>query len=126
MSKNHTAGTKKRTKQLAGLSGIILLYCFGALFFITTDPSRLPLPLLVAPFMWLFVTIFVTVLYMVTIRHVLSTRKRRILTAAIVAALPVMLLVFQSIHQLTIKDALLSVAIISIAMFYIQKADYIK
>lgn len=126
MSENHTAGTKKRTKRLVGLSGIGLLYCLGVLFFVTTDPTNMPLPLLVVPFLWLFAVIFISILYLLSIKHVFGARKRRILAASIAAALPVLLLVFQSIHQLTIKDVLLSVAIIAVASFYIEKADYIK
>ncbi len=42
------------------------------------------------------------------------------------ASLPVLLLVFQSVHQLTIRDVLVSVSLLAFAIFYISRADFIR
>jgi hypothetical protein len=45
--------------------------------------------------------------------------------AGTAAALPVLLLVFQSIHQLSVKDVLLVFVLLAAISFYLSKADFI-
>jgi hypothetical membrane protein len=81
---------------------------------------------LVLPFIWLFVVLFMTTFWLARKRfHALSDR-RAIMTAGVVATLPVLLLVFQSVHQLSIKDVLLAVGLIIVTTFYLSRADFIR
>lgn len=98
---------------------------FGPIFFAVTDPERLPIALLIIPFIWLFGVLFWI------IRAVLSTKtaanKRQSgYIASLVASLPVLLLLFQSIHQLAFRDVVLSVGIVALAAIYMFRADFIK
>lgn len=102
---------------------LILLYAFGPFFFALTDPGRLPIALLIVPFMWLFIALFVTT-WLVLKREGQAKRRRSIIATA-AATLPVLLLVFQSIHQLSIKDVLLAVVLLVAITFYLSKADFI-
>ena len=108
------------------VTGLLLLYAAGILFFILTNPSHLPLVLLVLPFMWLFTVIFWSVWLLAGLSKTLNPVRRRILVAGATAMLPSLLLVFQSIHQLTGRDVLLTVAFIGLAVFYVSRADFIK
>lgn len=90
-----------------------------------TNPDNLPLPLLVLPFLWLFAVLFVT------IRNLLGRmREVRARQAALIAGfgatLPVLLIVFQSIHQLSIRDVLLCLGLVGVAALYMLRADFIK
>lgn len=100
---------------------LALIYMSLPVFLSLTDPAKLPLPLLVVPFLLLFVIFFVTIRLAVKRLN----RRKRLLVAAAGASLPVLLLVFQSIHQLTVKDVLIVLVLISVTMFYLSRADFI-
>lgn len=105
--------------------GYLLLVLSGPLFLAVTNPERLPLLFIVVPFVWLFVTLYVSINFVFAWRWPDSPRKRKIIVAGVGAALPVLLLVFESIHQLTIKDFLLAVALVAFISFYMSRADFI-
>ena len=46
--------------------------------------------------------------------------------AGIIASVPVLLAVFQSIHQLSIRDVLLSVGLVVLAAVYMLRADFMR
>lgn len=84
-----------------------------------TDPQKLPSILLIVPFFLLF-TIFVTcVLFMLSMAGPLGRRQLKI--GAIIAAVPVFLLVLQSLGQLTVRDVLTIVSLFAIAYFYLSR-----
>lgn len=114
------AKTKKNT-----LIKLALLYGGGMLFLGLTDPARLPVPLLIVPFLWLFVALFITANHVVSWRAPNLARKRRVVVAGVCATLPVLLLVFESIHQLSLKDLLIALALVICASFYMLRADFI-
>lgn len=103
----------------------MILYLSGPLFFAFTSPQSLPLPLLVLPFIWLFSVLFVTTWLILKGRQTV-TRKQAVLVSGSIACIPVLLAVFQSIHQLSIKDVLISVGLVTIAAIYMLRADFIK
>lgn len=104
---------------------IALLYVCGPLFFVTTNPHNLPLPLLVLPFLWLFTVLFVTTASLVKRRNTVS-RRQVVISAGVVASIPVLLAIFQSIHQLSIKDVFLSAGLVLLAAWYVLRADFIR
>jgi hypothetical protein len=101
------------------------LYISGPLFIVTTDPRDLPLPLLVLPFMWLFTTLFVTTWTVFKRRQNISKRQV-VIISGVIASIPVLLAIFQSIHQLSIKDVLLSTGLVLLAAWYVLRADFIR
>jgi hypothetical protein len=102
-----------------------LLFIIGPVFLLTTDPNALPLPLLVVPFIWLFSSLFVAS-WMLLSRKDNISRRQVALVAGIIASVPVLLAVFQSIHQLSIRDVLLSVGLVVLAAVYMLRADFMR
>ncbi len=111
-----------KTKRYVPLT---LLYVSGPVFFLLTDPHNLPLPLLVLPFLWLFTVIFVTAHKILGLRKDISGRKL-VIVAGVIATIPVLLALFQSIHQLSLKDVLISTGIVLFAAWYLMRADFIR
>lgn len=115
-----------RTQKIFKASRIILLIGAGILFITLTNPQELPSVFLVIPFMLMF-----TVIYWSTIEFlhfwyhgksvspglVNAVHPRRI--ALLIAATPTVLLVLQSIGQLTVRDLVTVVLIFSLAYFYL-------
>ena len=101
-----------------------LLYISGPIFVLLTDPQSLPLPLLVLPFIWLFASLFA--LSWTVLKHRNLSRKQIVLVSGIIATTPVLLAVFQSIHQLSIRDVFLSVGLVALTAVYMLRADFIK
>lgn len=102
---------------------VLLLGMFILLF--ATNPNNLPLPLLILPFVLLFLIIFTSTLFVIQRRSSsmkLLTPKSSII-AFTVAGVPVLLAVFQSIHQLSIRDVLISAGLFGGIVFYLSKTD---
>lgn len=102
-----------------------LVYASGPLFFMLTDPEKIPLPLLILPFLWLFVVVFLST-KLILQRKTKASKKQIAIISVSLACLLVLLFVFQSIHQLTIRDLLISLAIIGTAGVYLLRADFIQ
>jgi hypothetical protein len=105
--------------------GLIALYCSLPILLVTTAPNTLPLPLLMVPFILLFITLFTTVVF--ASRHLSdgrTTRRRIYILSGMVAAAPVLLLVFQSLHQLSIIDVFITVTLLVGSGFYISRIDF--
>lgn len=115
----------RNTKRVRKYVGLAVLCLFGPLFILLTNPNNLPLPLLVVPFLWLFVTLFVGIRLLVGRLQNVYGRKS-VLIAGFGATLPVLLIIFQSIHQLSIRDVLLSLGLVAVAAVYMLRADFIK
>lgn len=113
------------THKMSTYIGLGLLLVSGPIFLMSTNPQNLPLPLLIVPFLWLFMSIFWVTLYIVRKFTKRLSKSRRVIVAGVFATFPVLLLVFQSIHQLTIRDVVISVAMVCIAAFYLDRADFI-
>lgn len=116
------ANTKQKLSKYMAIAG---LYVSGPLFFALTNPENLPLPLLVLPFMWLFAVLFLSSWFILSRRKFIR-KKQVVLVSGVVACIPVLLAVFQSIHQLSIRDVLLSVGLVVLAALYMLRADFIK
>lgn len=112
--------SKLASKKIILLS---LLYLFGPVFFIVTEPNSLPLPVLVLPFVWLFTVLLVTL--QLLLRRKGMAKKRRTIFSLAVSVFVVLLAVFQSIHQLTISDVLLSVGLVVVLGVYLARADFL-
>jgi hypothetical protein len=103
----------RSTKLIAACMGILLL------LIISTEPSRLPSALLVLPFLLilgLILLIFVTVLRW---RGLPMAKSMRL--GLIAASLPMLILVLQSLGQLTLRDLLTIVALFAITYFYLSR-----
>jgi hypothetical protein len=104
-------------RQLIIVSSCLLLL---AILFLTTDPSHLPSLFLIAPFLIIFLIIFLLVWIFARTRMLHSKAMR---VSALCAGTPVLLLVLQSIGQLTFRDVFTLAALFGIAYFYISKTS---
>ena len=113
-----------RTKRLLLLT--ILLYAAIPALLLLTSPDNLPLPLLVLPFLLLFIALYMTS-QLITGKFFshLKTGVRRGLAISL-AALPTLLLVLQSVGQLTIRDSLITVGLVVILIVYFKKTDFLS
>jgi hypothetical protein len=103
---------------------VIGLYLALFLWLSLTDPRKLPIVLLIVPFVLLFAAVFMTI-SLILRRFVprMSGSKRR-LAAACVSGLPCFLLILSSVNQLTWRDVAL-VAFLSIfLLFYASRARF--
>lgn len=111
-----------RNKKLILLGIIIVLLAF---LFFATNPDGLPLPLLTLPFILLFSGLYLVL--QLVLGHVapdLRPQARRALSISI-AALPPLLLLLQSIGQLTPRDLFITLGLISLLLFYFRKTDFL-
>lgn len=114
-----------------GLGRLLLLYVALIAFLMFTNPANLPSVMIILPFAGLFCAIYFSAVECwrpsgrigknnTASRHRLARPRA---TAAFVAGLPVLLLVLQSIGQLTVWDVLTAAAIFVIAYFYVSKSS---
>ena len=108
--------------------GIVSLYLALPLFIMNTNPERLPLPLLLVPFLLFFAGLFVAIYFLGSRVSLLKglEKRRQFAVSALLAAIPLLLLVFQSLHQLTIRDVLISLGLVIATAFYISRADFLR
>jgi hypothetical protein len=109
---------------------VLAAWLCTVLLLIATNPAKLPSALLIAPFLFLYVSIYLTVKEILNLMRGGDQRKivglkasRPRLIAGLIAAFPVLLLVLQSIGQLTAWDVLTVVALFIVAYFYIIKTS---
>ena len=105
---------KKYRRQLIGL---IALYAVGLLFFMNTNPESLPLILLIIPFLYLFGVVYLTVLFVCRLLQVRSA----VFVALVVAIFGVLLFVLGSLHQLTLRDVIISLALTGLLTWYVVR-----
>lgn len=102
-------------------TGIISGVCFGLLLvlFVATDPGQVPSFMLVLPFLLLFIMLFSLAVLMFQRRGMSTVRSVRV--GAFCAGIPLLLLILQSIGQLTLRDVLTIGALFLISYFYISR-----
>lgn len=100
---------------------IVLILAATALLvlFLTTDPQKLPSILLILPFLVIFGLVFYLVKWFSVKRGI--SAKRAVRLALLCAALPTLLLVLQSIGQLTIRDVATTALLFFLSYFYISR-----
>jgi hypothetical protein len=108
---------RKLYKKLNNFILPIILVLITGVFFIFTSPFELPLLLLVVPFVLLFVTIYVVTR---TVVVQLGVRNPQLI-ALTMAVFSVVLLLLGSLHQLSFRDIVLSIAIVVLLTWYIRK-----
>jgi hypothetical protein len=103
-----------KTTKLVGLmvAGLVILL-------ITTRPNELSPPLLIVPFLLIFLCFFL-ILRMVFAKFGVR-RQKNLGLAMLISGLFVILLAMQSLGQLTIRDAIMLAAIFIIAYFYVYR-----
>lgn len=105
-------------KKLLIISGICLTVVIT--LFMSTDPSRVPSFVLIIPFLLLFVSLFLFGTAMLQWQGMAKARSMRL--SALFAGIPILLLVLQSIGQLTVRDVLTIAVLLFVSYFYVTRA----
>jgi len=105
----------KRTIQVI-IFGIAAL----AILFGTTQPAKLPSFVLIVPFLLIFLVLTLGISLLVGWRSSTLTAKN-LRIGALGAALPVLLLVLQSIGQLIVRDVFIIVLLFTLGYFYVAR-----
>jgi len=100
--------------KITGISSIMLL-----LVLLSTDPKNLPPILLIVPFLLLFIALASAGAYMLGVMGV--GKRNRLKFSLMASAVPVVLLVLQSLGQLTLRDGLVILAFFAVAYMYIAR-----
>lgn len=120
----------RSNQHLKNFSLIGLIYGGLLVFLLTTNPKNLSVIWLIVPFVLLFIALFFTWLLIVRAlggkRSVLRSRRRQYIVAALLAAGPTLMLLLDSVDQLTLKDGLLIVVFGIFALFYASKINFQK
>lgn len=103
----------------------VLLFVSLPVFMLITNPESLPLPLLVIPFLLLFAALYLTVKLLLD-RYFSNLYGRPLKGVAFtLAGLPVLLIILQSIGQLSIRDLLITLGLVLGLIFYFRKTDFL-
>jgi hypothetical protein len=104
---------------------LVTISVWGAfmLFLALTNPARLPVVMYIIPFVMLFIALFSLWRLLRTAKDIYVTGGRRHNhLGAVVCASIVLLLLLQSIGQLSIRDVITFVAIIVVGYLYVGRA----
>lgn len=113
-------------KQVQKLIAIAALWISLPIFILVTNPEKLPLPMLVVPFLLLFAMLYITAsVGLRIIFSTLSNARLRVLSV-LIGALPTLLLVLASIRQLTVRDTAIVVGLLVMLVFYLRRVDFLK
>jgi len=104
-------------------SFILLLFYVGFFIFLfTTDPDKLPIGWLMLPFVWLFGLIFYTCALVINLFNPIERRtNRRLVICFLAAAVPTLMLLLDSVDQLTLRDSSIIIVLAGIGILYISK-----
>ena len=113
-----------KTKLAKKIMTAVGLYGGLFIFFMLTDPQKLSIGWLLLPFLWIFVALFWTFKSLIiSIRRRRKSNKNNTL-AAILAGLPTLILLLDSIDQLTVRDVLLIFILGVVGLFYVSKLNF--
>ena len=101
-------------KSIIKLLGFYLLV---GLFFLVFNPNNLPLIMYVVPFVLVFILIYQTTNLLLDVFFSFKPKQKRIIQL-VISIMPVVMLVIQSITQLTLRDVVLCLAITTIMVWY--------
>lgn len=102
---------------------VLAVYVSLPVLLLTTDPQKLPLPLLFLPIILVYAACALSVyLAFSWLRPGMDNKKRRFI-ALFTGTLPTLLVILQTIQQLSIRDLLIVVILFALLVWYMQKAD---
>jgi hypothetical protein len=100
--------------KVAATCSIILL-----LILLSTDPQKLPSVTLILPFILLFIALTSVMSFIMGVYGM--SRRIRLKICFVGASTPVLLLVLQSLGQLTMRDTLVIFALFGVTYFYMSR-----
>jgi hypothetical protein len=112
------------------LARLAIIGLLTLIFMFSTVPASLPAVFLIVPFAGIFLFLYLSVLEVVRFlgpdeeeNGAIVRLHRPRLLSAVIAGFPVLLLVLQSIVELTLWDVLIALAILLLAYLYISRGS---
>ncbi len=112
-------------KQVQKLTIVLLMWVSLLVFILMTHPERLPLPLLVTPFLLLIAVLYVSARFMLTASFKDISAVRVKTMSLIFAMLPTLLLLLASIRQLSMRDSAIIIGLLILLLFYFRRLDFL-
>lgn len=106
-------------KHLYVIMGLVIL---GCLLLLTTNPERMPLPVLILPFIIIFILLWLILRIVLRYFYPGLTKSKMRVFAALLAAFPVVCLLLQSVGQFSSRDFITLSALIVVLWFYLNRA----
>jgi hypothetical protein len=95
-----------------------------AVLLFLTDPQKVPVAILVAPFLLVGAALFVSSLLFMRRFFPDAGRRKQLTYAATFAGFPTFTLVLSSINQLTWRDGILVVVLVGCLIFYVSRLNF--
>jgi len=106
-------------KQLYIVIGIVV---FGCLLLFTTNPQKMPLPVLIMPFVLIFVLLWLPLRMILRYFYPFTAKRKISIFAALMAVFPVICLLLQSVGQFSSRDFITLIALFVVLWFYLNRA----
>lgn len=108
-------------KQTKNIALLLLPFIVLTAFMTVTDPYKMPLPMLLVPFLLIGFGIYRIVTEV--LKHTPVKGKKVRFTSGIITGITLLAVLLQSIRQLSIKDFLIMAALTAGATLYIRRID---
>jgi hypothetical protein len=113
-----------KTNTKVGLASLGFAIC-GVVYLFISNPQKLPPILLIPPFLLFYAALFLAIVCIATLvgkSTRLAIGRKSFLLSLIFAAYPVMLLLLQSIGQLSSRDVVTLTLLLIISTFYVTRS----
>lgn len=114
------------THKVRSLVLLVIVYIALLAMVFMTNPRKLPIIILIVPFILVFAAVFLSVNLAVRRFFPRVVRPRRLFIAGCSAGLPTLLLILSSINQLTWRDAFLLIVLAVFLLFYSSRLEFLK
>jgi hypothetical protein len=104
---------------------VVLLSIATLTYMFAANPGDLPLPLLVVPFLLFLVIFYLVARWLLASFFSNLDRRTQKVAGLLLASLPVLLMVLQSIGQLSVRDLLIVFVLMAGLAFYLRRADFL-
>jgi len=101
---------------------VIVIIILGCILLFTTNPQKMPLPVLIIPFILIFILLWLVL--RIVLRYFYATTPKRKLSifAGLLSAFPVVCLLLQSVGQFSARDFITLAALFIVLWFYLNRA----
>lgn len=102
------------------LAVLLSSYLLAILYFSAVNPENLSVLFILIPFIIIFGLLYITISLLLDLFLIIPKKQKHIITL-VSSLMPTLLLIIQSITQLTIRDIILSLMIMIIIVWYSMK-----
>jgi hypothetical protein len=115
-----------RSNRKVAITSIVLAFA-GIGFLVLTNPQTLAPIVLIVPFILFFLSLFFAVIFVTTVitkTDQPTIKRKSFLFSILLAGYPVMLLLLQSIGQLSLRDVITLTLLFGVSALYIGRSSF--